>query len=88
MMKLLQWLEFSVKVFPLIVQLVRSFEDAVPAGGQGVAKGDALKSLVAGIYEEVGEDLLPQSKVLALVEKIAATIVALFKKTGIFPPAV
>jgi hypothetical protein len=86
--KILQWLEFGIKIFPLVVQLVRAFEDAVPAGGQGAAKGEALKALVAGIYEEAGDNLLPVDKVLALIGKMATTIVALFKKTGVFPSAV
>lgn len=87
-MRILQWLEFGIRIFPLVVQLVKAFEEAVPSGGQGPAKAEALKLLIAGIYEEAGEEKFPLDRTLALVDRMATTIVSLFKKTGIFPGAV
>ncbi len=88
MKRFLQLMELAVKLLPIVVSAVKAIEDAAPVAGQGASKAELLKAIIDAAYEAGGEDLPPLASVLGLVNKLTGGVVALFKRAGIFTPAV
>ncbi len=72
-MNLLQLL----KIIPVLFEIIKSIEAALPEGGKGKEKLQLVRAFVENIFGDISE-IWPN------LEKIIATIVAFLNTTGVF----
>lgn len=75
-----------LKLLPVLIEVVRVLEVAIPIAGQGKAKLDLVLGIVETVYG-VSNDLtkeLPQSKTTPLIVSIVGKIVGTFNALGVF----
>ena len=88
MTALLTTISAIIQIFPLVVELVRTIEQAMPLKGAGAQKLDLLKGILEDAYQTMtSEDkktLSLERLVLAAVS-IANRLVGYFNTTGVFP---
>jgi len=79
-----------LKLFPLILSIVRSVEDAIPLPGQGKQKLDLVLDILKTAYE--GSSSLAAGftwdKLVAIVVPMVGKIVDLHNALGLFQKAV
>lgn len=66
-----------MKLIPVMIEIIKAIEAAIPGKGQGEAKLAAVRSLL-----ETADSTLNGS--VPLVEKVVGILVELFNKTGAF----
>ena len=88
MTALLTTISAIIQIFPLVVELVRTIEQAMPLKGAGAQKLDLLKGILEDAYQTMtSEDKKAVSLdrlVLAAVS-IANRLVGYFNTTAVFP---
>jgi len=72
-MNLLQLL----KIIPVLFEIIKSIEAALPEGGKGKEKLQLVRAFVENIFGDISE-IWPN------LEKIIATIVTFLNTTGVF----
>lgn len=70
-------LKLVINLLPLLIQLIRAVESAIPEAGKG---GEKL-ALVRSILETVDTNIPP---IWPAIEKVIGAIVGAFNKTGVF----
>ena len=68
-----------LQALPSIIAAIKAVEAAIPGGGQGAAKLDAVLNIILAV-ESTFTPLLPQ------LTAVITTLVSLFNKTGAFKP--
>lgn len=68
----------AIKLIPVLIDAIRSIEQAIPGSGQGKAKLSAVLDIITSV--EQAASALP-------LEKIISVLVGLFNNTGVFKKA-
>ena len=66
-----------LKLLPLIIEVVKAIEAAIP----GASQGEAKLAMVRGALEVADSSI---NETLPSIEKVIALVVAIFNKTGTF----
>lgn len=69
-----------MKLIPLMIEVIKAIEAAIPGQGQGEAKLAAVRGIL-----ETTDDTLNNS--IPIIEKVISILVDLFNKTGAFNKA-
>lgn len=76
-MAIMETLKIVLNILPMLIQVIKAVEDAIP--GQG--KGEQKLALVRGVLEAVDSGVMG---IWPVLEKVIASIVSVFNKTGTF----
>lgn len=68
-----------MKLLPAIIAAVKALEEAIPDGGKGAEKLEAVRLIIEAVDEGV-RALWPQ------ISAVVSVLVGLFHKTGVFAP--
>lgn len=83
-MDFLTLLKSAIGLLPTLIEAIKAIEAAVPQGGQGAAKLDAVRAIIQSGYN-VASALTPSFEQLwPVLSGIAGAVVTLFNKTGVF----
>ena len=88
MTALLSTIGAIIQLFPLVVDLVRTIEQAMPIKGAGAQKLELLKGVLEDAYQAMtSEDKksLSLERLLLAAVSIANRLVGYFNTTGVFP---
>lgn len=67
-----------MKLLPAIIAAVKALEEAIPDGGKGAEKLEAVRQIIETV-DDAAKALWPQ------ISGVITVLVGLFKKTGVFP---
>jgi len=76
-MQYLTIIKAILSLLPLLIQTIKALEDVLPAAGQGAAKLEMIREIIAAVSDKASE-------IWPSIEKAVAIIVAFFNKTGVF----
>jgi hypothetical protein len=78
-----------LKLVPLIIQLVRAIEEAIPLPGAGKSRLELILDIMRGIYDDTAElqHAFSWDKLAGIVTKIVGTVVGALNKAGVFTTA-
>lgn len=71
-------------VWPLLVNLVREIEAAVPEPGQGATKLAAVKAFLVGLLAKIGLTELLIQRVWPALEAVVSGLVGVYNTIGVF----
>jgi hypothetical protein len=74
----MQTLLLILNMIPALIKAVKAAEEFIPLPGEGAKKLDMILGIIGDVYEEAG-------KIVPLVTKAIARIVAAANFTGVFP---
>ncbi|KON79412.1 hypothetical protein PA01_12795 [Azoarcus sp. PA01] len=86
-MQALQTLKLILSLLPLILEVVRAIEDALPAGGNGAAKLALLRQTIEAAYSTVTGATVAFEQLWPALERTVAAVVSLYNATGVFKQA-
>ena len=66
-----------IQLIPVVINLIRAIEEAIPEAGFGAKKLKAVKEILQTSYDGITE-------IWPIVEKIIVIVVNMFNKTGKF----
>ena len=73
----MQQLKLIVQILPVLIELIKSIENALPEGGLGKQKLQFVRELIQNIAPELLDNW-------TTIEKVVTTIVTLFNQVGFF----
>ena len=73
----MQTLILILQLIPLLIEVIKAVEKALPAAGYGSEKIEAVRKIMETSYAGIAE-------AWPTIEKIIGIIVELFNKTGVF----
>lgn len=79
-----QILKLVVMLLPMIVEIVRAVELAMPEKGQGAAKLEAVRVMLQSVYSSTTEALPAFEQVWTAAQGIINATVAMYNAAGIF----
>ena len=80
----IQIMKLVVMLLPMIVEIVRAVETAMPEKGQGAAKLEAVRVMVESVYKVASDSMPAFEQVWAAAQGIVAATVSLYNATGVF----
>ena len=83
-MKFFQILGFVVQILPMMLQMIKSVEEAVPGGGNGKDKMSMVRQALEVVVQESGDLKMSFEEIWPTLEKIIGIAVRTFNATGIF----
>lgn len=81
-MNFIEVLSIITKLLPVLIEVIKAVEAAIPGQGEGEKKLAAVRAILETVSDFVGGDTLNQ--IWPALEKVIAALVALFNKTGQF----
>jgi hypothetical protein len=66
-----------IQLIPALIELIKAIEAAIPESGKGKEKLEAIRNIIEITYDGAKE-------IWPMIEKIVATLVTMFNKTGVF----
>lgn len=76
-----------LSLFPAIIEAVRAIEAALPQGGAGTAKLDAVRTTLQGAYSIAQNAEVQFENVWPAISAAVGAAVTLFNSTGLFKKA-
>lgn len=70
-------IKLIIQLLPLIIELIKAIENAIPASGKGKEKLEFSKSVLDSAIPDI-------ESIWAALEKIITATVAVMNKTGLF----
>lgn len=80
----IQILKLIVMLMPMIVEMVKAIEVAMPEGGKGAAKLETMRLMLQSVYGATTEALPAFDQVWTAAQGITSAVVSLFNATGVF----
>lgn len=77
-------LQLLATLYPILMQTIKSLEEAMPEPGQGPAKLEILKGTLEAAYLKMEKAQLKFEEVWPSIQMLVTTIVAVFNATGVF----
>lgn len=71
-------------IWPLLVNLVREIEDAIPEPGQGSVKLAAVKAFLTGLLTKLGLTEALVQRVWPALEAVVSGLVGVYNTLGVF----
>jgi len=87
MKKLLTILQLIAALGPALIGFLQAIEDALPQGGFGQQKLEAVLQMVRGAFDTLKDIDVTFDEVRPVLERTIAALVALFNATGKFKKA-
>lgn len=82
MNQFLQIIKLIFVLLPLVIDAIKAVEAAVPAGGQGAAKLDAIRGMLQSAYTVADSTMPTFEKLWPALSGTVGAIVGLFNKTS------
>ncbi|MBZ0105522.1 MAG: hypothetical protein K8H84_07805 [Sulfuricella denitrificans] len=83
-MQFLQILKLIISLLPLLVDAIKTIEAAMPGSGQGVAKLEALRTIMQSSYSGAADAIGTFEQIWPKIQDVAGGLVAAFNKSGMF----
>lgn len=83
-MKFLQIARLIVSLLPIIIDAVRSTEDAIPGKGEGEQKLTIVRTSLEAAYEMATDVDVTFMEIWPKIQKIIEILVRAFNATGVF----
>ena len=83
-MNFLQILKALAVLVPLLIDVIRAVEDAIPGQGKGEAKLAMVREMIEAIYAAGSDMTVPFGKMWPVISNLINIIVAGFNKNGVF----
>ena len=77
-------IKLIITILPLIIDLIKALESALPQAGLGSDKLSVVRTVFESAYSVADETLPEIEKTWGIVQKVINAVVALFNKTGEF----
>ena len=71
-------------LLPTIIDAIKALEGAFPVAGQGAAKLQALRNIIASAYEIAADATLSFDKLWPAIQSAISAVVSLANATGLF----
>ena len=84
MAQFLAILSLISKLFPVIVELVKTVEAAVPIGGQGAAKLSMFKAMLQSAYGHFTDTTVAFDALWPMLQPIIGSLVSMYNSSGLF----
>jgi hypothetical protein len=83
-MKFLEAARLVLSLVPTLIAAVRAIEDALPDGGNGALKLEAVRGLLQSAYETATDQVQKFETVWPTLKRAIDVIVGLFNSVGLF----
>ncbi len=83
-MQFLSVVKMILTMLPAIIEAIKAIEAALPAGGQGAAKLDAIRGVLQSAYGVASDATERFEAVWPAISGTVSALVALFNKAGVF----
>lgn len=83
-MNFLTTIKLVLSLLPVIIDAVKAIEAALPAGGQGAAKLDAIRAMLQSAYSVASDATASFESVWPAISGTVSAVVSLFNKAGVF----
>lgn len=87
-MQYIQILKLVLTLFPLLVETVKAIEAAIPQGGQGQAKLEAVRVVLESAYKTANDATVAFEALWPMLSQTVTAIVAMLNATGQFKVSV
>lgn len=87
-MQYVQILKLVLSLFPLLVETVKAIEAAIPQGGQGQAKLEAVRVVLESAYKAATDMSVTFETLWPMLSQTVAAIVTMLNATGQFKMSV
>lgn len=83
-MQYVQTIKLVLSLLPLIIQLVRSIEEALPESGQGAAKLTMVRSALEAGYKMATDAVISFEEAWPQISNVISAVVTMFNVSGVF----
>lgn len=83
-MQYLTIIKTVLSLLPVILEVVRAIETALPEGGQGAQKLALIRNALAAAFSAAGDAAVSFDAIWPALEKTVAAVVGLFNSVGAF----
>ena len=83
-MNFLQIVKLILSMLPAIIEAVKAIEAAMPAGGQGAAKLDAIRGILSSAYAIASDAQAQFDSVWPAISGTVSAVVGMFNRAGAF----
>lgn len=83
-MQYLTIIKTVLSLLPVILEVVRAIETALPEGGQGAQKLALIRNALAAAFSAAGDAAISFETIWPALEKTVAAVVGLFNSVGAF----
>lgn len=83
-MKFLEAAKLVLSLTPTLIAAVRAIEDALPEGGNGALKLEAVRGFLQASYENATDQVAKFDTVWPVLKGAIDVIVGLFNRAGLF----
>ncbi len=83
-MQYIQMIKLILSLLPLILEVVKAVEKALPEGTQGSIKLGLVRGAMESAYEIADDAVGSFEKVWPALEKTVATVVSVYNASGVF----
>jgi len=80
MSQIIATLKLIVQILPVLAEMVRALESAVPEGGKGAQKLEVIREVLTSAYAATGEITVPFLALWQAVEKVVSVLVKAITK--------
>jgi hypothetical protein len=83
-MKFLQMVKLIVSLLPLVIEVIRSVEEAIPGSGKGEQKLAMVRATLEAAYEMANDMDVTFIHIWPHLQKIITSVVEAFNSAGVF----
>lgn len=87
MVNFLNILRVVVALIPLVTDLVRQIEAAIPQSGQGAAKLEMVRQMLQSTYDKANDATVAFEQIWPTVQSLVASLVTIYNNLGLFKKA-
>jgi hypothetical protein len=77
-------IKMVAQLYPVLMQIIKSIEDAMPDPGQGPAKLALVKATLENAYNTMGDAKVKFESVWPTLQMVVGAMVATFNAAGVF----
>jgi len=71
-------------LYPVLMQIIKSIEEAMPAAGQGQAKLALIKTTLEGAYTTMGDAQVKFEAIWPMLQGVISAMVSMYNAAGVF----
>jgi hypothetical protein len=77
-------LKVAMQLLPMVTEMVKAIENAVPANGQGAAKLEMVRKMLESAYGQAQDASVQFSAIWPVLSSMVGGIVTLYNTSGVF----
>lgn len=83
-MSIIKKLQAVLALLPILIQVIKAVEEAIPGQGKGEQKLQMIRGAVEGVYATFSQASISFEELWPSIQSLAKTVVSVFNATGQF----